>query len=148
MDEEFLNEIWAQFEVEAVEHSKDSEDILLATANNTFSKDDIDKLFRNFHSLKGLTGSIGMSKTESLTHLAEDLISEIRNGVLDFDDNLRGILLKFIDVLNAVFQKSIKDREEVIPRNFGLCKKELERILQNKSRKIKKGQKAQKIQKD
>ena len=138
MDEEFLNEIWAQFEVEAVEHSKDSEDILLATANNTLSKDDIDKLFRNFHSLKGLTGSIGMSKTESLTHLAEDLISEIRNGVLDFDDNLRGILLKFIDVLNAVLQKSIKDRAEVIPRNFGLCKKELERILQNKSRKIKK----------
>ena len=138
MDEEFLNEIWAQFEVEAVEHSKDSEDILLATANNTLSKDDIDKLFRNFHSLKGLTGSIGMSKTESLTHLAEDLISEIRNGVLEFDDNLRGILLKFIDVLNAVFQKSIKDRAEVIPRNFGLCKKELERILQNKSRKIKK----------
>ena len=138
MDEEFLNEIWAQFEVEAVEHSKDSEDILLATANNTLSKDDIDKLFRNFHSLKGLTGSIGMSKTESLTHLAEDLISEIRNGVLDFDDNLRGILLKFIDVLNAVLQKSIKDRAEVIPRNFGLCKKELERILQNKSRQIKK----------
>ena len=138
MDEEFLNEIWAQFEVEAVEHSKDSEDILLATANNTLSKDDIDKLFRNFHSLKGLTGSIGMSKTESLTHLAEDLISEIRNGVLEFDDNLRGILLKFIDVLNAVLQKSIKDRAEVIPRNFGLCKKELERILQNKSRKIKK----------
>ena len=138
MDEEFLNEIWAQFEVEAVEHSKDSEDILLATANNTLSKDDIDKLFRNFHSLKGLTGSIGMSKTESLTHLAEDLISEIRKGVLEFDDNLRGILLKFIDVLNAVFQKSIKDRAEVIPRNFGLCKKELERILQNKSRKIKK----------
>ena len=138
MDEEFLNEIWAQFEVEAVEHSKDSEDILLATANNTLSKDDIDKLFRNFHSLKGLTGSIGMSKTESLTHLAEDLISEIRNGVLEFDDNLRDILLKFIDVLNAVLQKSIKDRAEVIPRNFGLCKKELERILQNKSRKIKK----------
>ncbi len=138
MDEEFLNEIWAQFEVEAVEHSKDSEDILLATANNTLSKDDIDKLFRNFHSLKGLTGSIGMSKTESLTHLAEDLISEIRNGVLEFDDNLRGILLKFIDILNAVLQKSIKDRAEVIPRNFGLCKTELERILQNKSRKIKK----------
>ena len=138
MDEEFLNEIWAQFEVEAVEHSKDSEDILLATANNTLSKDDIDKLFRNFHSLKGLTGSIGMSKTESLTHLAEDLISEIRKGVLEFDDNLRGILLKFIDVLNAVLQKSIKDRAEVIPRNFGLCKKEFERILQNKSRKIKK----------
>ena len=138
MDEEFLNEIWAQFEVEAVEHSKDSEDILLATANNTLSKDDIDKLFRNFHSLKGLTGSIGMSKTESLTHLAEDLISEVRNGVIEFDDNLRGILLKFIDVLNAVLQKSIKDRAEVIPRNFGLCKKEFERILQNKSRKIKK----------
>ena len=138
MDEEFLNEIWAQFEVEAVEHSKDSEDILLATANNTLSKDDIDKLFRNFHSLKGLTGSIGMSKTESLTHLAEDLISEIRKGVLELDDNLRGILLKFIDVLNAVLQKSIKDRAEVIPRNFGLCEKELERILQNKSRQIKK----------
>ena len=79
-----------------------------------------------------------MSKTESLTHLAEDLISEVRNGVIEFDDNIRGILLKFIDVLNAVLQKSIKDSAEVIPRNFGLCEKELERILQNKSRQIKK----------
>ena len=102
MDEEFLNEIWAQFELEAVEHSKNSEDILLETANKTISKDKVDKLFRNFHSLKGLTGSIGMSKTVALTHLAEDLISEIRKGTLDFSDNLRATLLKFIDVLNVV----------------------------------------------
>ena len=47
MDEEFLNEIWAQFELEAVEHSKNSEDILLESVNNKLSKDQIDKLFRN-----------------------------------------------------------------------------------------------------
>ncbi len=129
MDKEFLNEIWAQFELEAVEHSKNSEDILLETANKNLSKDEVDKLFRNFHSLKGLTGSIGMSKTVSLTHLAEDLISEIRKGTLEFSDNVRSTLLKFIDVFNAVLSNSIKSRTEAVPKNFDLCKKELENIL-------------------
>ena len=131
MDEEFLNEIWAQFELEAVEHSKNSEDILLETANKNLSKDEVDRLFRNFHSLKGLTGSIGMSKTVALTHLAEDLISEIRKGTLDFSDTLRSSLLKFIDVLNVVLSKSIKSRTEVVPKNFSLCQQELERLLKN-----------------
>ena len=130
MDEEFLNEIWAQFELEAVEHSKNSEDILLESVNNKLSKDQIDKLFRNFHSLKGLTGSIGMSQTVALTHLAEDLISEIRKGTLEFNDKIRSSFLKFIDVLNAVLNNSIKAKKEFVPKNFTQCKSELQQIIE------------------
>ena len=131
MDEEFLNEIWSQFELEAVEHSKNSEDILLESVNKNLSKDEIHKLFRNFHSLKGLTGSIGMSKTVALTHLAEDLISEIRKGTLEFCDTIRSALLQFIDTFNAVLKNSIKSRKETVPKNFITCKKELEHILKD-----------------
>ena len=80
MDDEFLDEIWGQFESEALEHCKNSEDLLLDSANKDLSKAEIDSIFRSFHSLKGLTGSIGLSETVTLTHLAEDLISESRKG--------------------------------------------------------------------
>ena len=138
MDEDFLNEIWAQFELETLEHSKNSEDILLESTNSNLSKDDIDKLFRNFHSLKGLTGSIGLSETVALTHLAEDLISEIRKETLEFNDTLRSAFLKFLDVLNAILGNSIKNRTEVLPKNFIQCKKELEHILKTISSESKK----------
>ena len=137
MDNEFLDEIWGQFESEALEHCKNSEDLLLDSANKDLSKAEIDSIFRSFHSLKGLTGSIGFSETVTLTHLAEDLISESRKGTIALDDKLRTALLNFIDVLKSILQKSIKERKEVITKNFGSCKSILEEILQEKSSKIK-----------
>ena len=137
MDDEFLDEIWAQFESEALEHCKNSEDLLLDSVNKDLSKAEIDSIFRSFHSLKGLTGSIGLSETVTLTHLAEDLISESRKGKIILDDNLRTALLNFTDVLKAILQKSIKERKEVITKNFGSCKSVLEEILHGKPSKIK-----------
>lgn len=128
MDEDFLNEIWAQFESEAVEHCKISEDLLLDSAASDLSKADIDSLFRSFHSLKGLTGSIGMSQTVSLTHLAEDLVSEIRKGQIKLSNKIRSALLRFVDFLKIVIKFSIKERKEVVPANISACKKELEEI--------------------
>ena len=137
MDDEFLDEIWAQFESEALEHCKNSEDLLLDSVNKDLSKAEIDSIFRSFHSLKGLTGSIGLSETVTLTHLAEDLISESRKGKIILDDNLRTALLNFTDVLKAILQKSIKERKEVITKNFESCKSVLEEILHGKPSKIK-----------
>ena len=48
----------------------------VTTLSERFPEAEIDSIFRSFHSLKGLTGSIGLSETVTLTHLAEDLISE------------------------------------------------------------------------
>ena len=137
MDDEFLEEIWAQFESEALEHCKNSEDLLLDSVNKDLSKAEIDSIFRSFHSLKGLTGSIGLSETVTLTHLAEDLISESRKGKIILDENLRTALLNFTDVLKVILQKSIKERKEVITENFGSCKSVLEEILHGKPSKIK-----------
>ena len=77
MDKDFLNEIWLQFETEAMEHCTSSEDLLLDTNLNASEGNKIDSLFRAFHSLKGLFGTVGLSQTLELTHLIEDVIDKI-----------------------------------------------------------------------
>jgi len=77
LDRDFLNEIWLQFETEALEHCTSSEDLLLDTNLNASEGTKIDSLFRAFHSLKGLFGTVGLNQTLELTHLIEDVIDKI-----------------------------------------------------------------------
>ena len=74
LDRDFLNEIWLQFETEAMEHCTSSEELLLDTNLNANEGTKIDSLFRAFHSLKGLFGTVGLNQTLELTHLIEDVI--------------------------------------------------------------------------
>jgi len=59
LDRDFLNEIWLQFETEAMEHCTSSEDLLLDTNLNANEGTKIDSLFRAFHSLKDAGEAVG-----------------------------------------------------------------------------------------
>ena len=37
-------------------------------------------IFRTFHTIKGTTGFLGFSKLESLTHITENILSQVRDG--------------------------------------------------------------------
>ena len=93
MDRDFLNEIWLQFETEAMEHCTSSEDLLLDTNLIGSEATKIDSLFRAFHSLKGLFGTVGLNQTLELTHLIEDVIDKIRSSEMLLDNKISGILL-------------------------------------------------------
>ena len=102
MDRDFLNEIWLQFETEAMEHCISSEDLLLDTEFNGSEAIKIDSLFRAFHSLKGLFGTVGLNQTLELTHLIEDVIDKIRSLEIPLNNKIRALLLKGIDVLKNI----------------------------------------------
>ena len=89
MDRDFLNEIWLQFETEAMEHCTSSEDLLLDTNLNASEGTKIDSLFRAFHSLKGLFGTVGLNQTLELTHLIEDVIDKIRSREMHLNNQIR-----------------------------------------------------------
>ena len=106
MDRDFLDAIWLQFETEAMEHCTSSEDLLLETEFNEYEAAKIDSLFRAFHSLKGLFGTVGLNKTLELTHLIEDVIDKIRSLEMPPNNKIRGALLKCIDVLKNIITSS------------------------------------------
>ena len=122
MDKDFLNEIWLQFETEAMEHCTSSEDLLLDTNLNANEGTKIDSLFRAFHSLKGLFGTVGLNQTLELTHLIEDVIDKIRSREMLLNNKIRGVLLKCIDVLKDVISSSSQERKEIVDENLDAVK--------------------------
>jgi len=40
----------------------------------------IASIFRTIHTIKGTCGFLGLSKLEAITHLAENLLSQVRDG--------------------------------------------------------------------
>ena len=122
MDKDFLNEIWLQFETEAMEHCTSSEDLLLDTNLNASEGNKIDSLFRAFHSLKGLFGTVGLNQTLELTHLIEDVIDKIRSREMLLNNKIRGVLLKCIDVLKDVISSSSQERKEIVDENLDAVK--------------------------
>ena len=122
MDRDFLNEIWLQFETEAMEHCISSEDLLLDTEFNGSEAIKIDSLFRAFHSLKGLFGTVGLNQTLELTHLIEDVIDKIRSLEIPLNSKIRAVLLKGIDVLKNIIASSSQERKEIVDENLDAVK--------------------------
>ena len=122
MDRDFLNEIWLQFETEAMEHCTSSEDLLLDTNLIGSDATKIDSLFRAFHSLKGLFGTVGLNQTLELTHLIEDVIDKIRSREMLLNNKISGILLQCIDVIKNIITLSSQERNEIVDEDLDVVK--------------------------
>ena len=69
--------LWQEFAVESEEHLDAIERAL--TAGGT-DRPTVDRLFRGFHSLKGMSDALGARGMKTLAHRAEDLLGQARNG--------------------------------------------------------------------
>ena len=68
------------------------ENALLGVASGTY---DIDEIFRSVHTIKGTADLLGMVNVVAITHKAEDLLDDIRNGKLTLDTKLS---LRFLEL--------------------------------------------------
>jgi two-component system chemotaxis sensor kinase CheA len=58
-------------------------------------------IFRTFHTIKGTTGFPGFSRLESLTHIAENILSQVRNSERDLTPELVSLILETTDVVTG-----------------------------------------------
>ncbi len=64
----------------------------------------VNTLFRNFHNLKGNSGLVGYHALNALTHEAETLLNQARQGELQVTNNLTDLLLVVVDVMEALIR--------------------------------------------
>lgn len=69
------------------------------------SPDLINSLFRDFHSLKGISGMFGFSNLSKLSHQLESFLDKIRLGKVTLDDNVIEILLNGKDIMHEIISK-------------------------------------------
>src|SRR5689334_7674717 len=75
-----MNEFIEQFLIEARELIELGTDDLLALEKDADSREKIDGLFRVFHTLKGAAGIVEFASMARALHVAEGVLTEVRNS--------------------------------------------------------------------
>src|SRR5580698_3255752 len=59
-------------------------------------------IFRTIHTIKGTCGFLGFSKLEAVAHVGENLLSKLRDGVLQLSPNATTALLSMVDAVRQM----------------------------------------------
>ncbi len=89
--------LWADYLSECDEHLSAARQALLdwsTSAGNVLDRNQLDSLFRNFHTLKGLSGIAGVPAAEQLAHLLETYLSAVRKGQTELGPAGASLLLE------------------------------------------------------
>jgi len=77
---------------------------LLIEAEESGKLDDnkIDKIFRDIHTLKGSSGSVGFIKFTKIVHIFENFLDKLRNHEIVADEEILDFLIEAVDNLNDI----------------------------------------------
>lgn len=110
------------FVEETKEHLQSLNDNILVLENEPENKDTINEIFRSAHSLKGMAGTMGYKRMQTLTHDMENVFSEIRNDKLKVTSDLVDILFRCLDALEAYLDNIINTQDEGTDDNAAIIK--------------------------
>lgn len=109
-------EFLPDFILESQEHLQNLEDALQNILTNGKSKEDIAKAFRAFHTIKGVSGFLGLNQTEKLTHQTEDVLANIRDQNLSFPKEACQLFFDISYALQSNLQSLSDKQQEDIPQ--------------------------------
>jgi two-component system chemotaxis sensor kinase CheA len=69
-------------------------------------------IFRTFHTIKGTCGFLGFSRLEAIAHLAEDILSQLRDGRRTLTPELVSLILETVDATRRILAAIEKTGEE------------------------------------
>ncbi|MBD5546545.1 MAG: chemotaxis protein CheA [Lachnospiraceae bacterium] len=94
-----VNQYLEIFLDETKEHLESLNTQILSLEQEPENVDTINEIFRAAHSLKGMAGTMGYKRMQTLTHDMENVFSEIRNGTMKVNSNLIDTLFQCLDAL-------------------------------------------------
>ena len=103
-DDEVSAEILEFFQPEAEEHLQIVSDCLLSLEAN-HSPEEINKLFRAIHTVKGSAAQVGLKRLGGIAHRVEDLIGRLREGEIEPSPQVIDLCLESVDVLKKTLHK-------------------------------------------
>jgi len=90
------------FIAEANEHIENAESALLELENQPDGEELINRIFRGFHTIKGMAGFLNLTDIGSLAHSAENLLDLARKGKLVLAGDNSDVVFQSIDMLKKM----------------------------------------------
>ncbi len=128
-----MNTLVLQFIAEARDYLDEAARGLLALEQSAHDASLINSIFRNFHTIKGTSGIFPeFAPITRLTHVAEDLMDQVRNGQRNLDTISVDLLLGVLDQVGA-WLACIEEHEELPPgteQEGNALRERLQQLLQ------------------
>lgn len=117
---------------ETNEHLQNLNTQILSLEQEPDNMDTINEIFRAAHSLKGMAGTMGYKRMQTLTHDMENVFSEVRNGNIKVKAGMIDILFQCLDALEEYNTNIRESSDEGTNDNEPLIK-QLNQILKGES---------------
>src|SRR2546422_1635957 len=111
-DDEVPDEILEFFQPEAEEHLQVVSDCLISLEGNN-NPEEINKLFRAIHTVKGSAAQVGLKRLGAIAHRIEDLIGRLRDGEIEPSPAVVDLCLESVDVLKKTLHRQWADEVEM-----------------------------------
>jgi chemosensory pili system protein ChpA (sensor histidine kinase/response regulator) len=112
IDDEVSEEILEFFQPEAEEHLQIVSDCLISLEGSN-NPEEINKLFRAIHTVKGSAAQVGLKRLGAIAHRVEDLIGRLRDGELDPSPSVIDVCLESVDILKKTLHRQFLDDAEM-----------------------------------
>ena len=113
---------------ETKEHVQNLNSQILELEQDPENSDVINEIFRAAHSLKGMAGTMGFKRMQTLTHDMENVFSEVRNGSIKVNANIIDVVFQCLDALEEYLSNIQESADEGTNDNEPIIK-ELNNIL-------------------
>ena len=98
------NQYMEMFLEESREHLQSLNDGLLSLENDPGDLSVLNEIFRNAHTLKGMSATMGYNKIAELTHEMEDVLDLLRKEQLKINEDIIDTIFKCVDSLQEMIE--------------------------------------------
>ncbi len=119
------DELLQEFLVESYENLDRLDGEFVALEDEPGSKEILSSIFRTIHTIKGTCGFLGFSHLGGVTHVGENLLSDLREGLLSYTDEIADGLLRLVDAVRemlAHIEANGAEKEDEYPDLVALLK--------------------------
>ena len=113
---------------ETREHLQSLNTEILNLEQDPENEDTINEIFRAAHSLKGMAGTMGYKRMQTLTHDMENVFSEVRNGNIKVNADMIDVLFQCLDALEE-YNTNIRESSDEGTNDNGALIKRLNSIM-------------------
>jgi two-component system, chemotaxis family, sensor kinase CheA len=106
------DEMVKEFLTESYENLEQLDRDLVALETNPQDHERLQSIFRTIHTIKGTCGFFAFAKLESVTHVGENLLSQLRDGHLHLRPEITTALLALVDAIREILARIEKTGQE------------------------------------
>src|SRR3954469_7332103 len=91
-----------EFLIESYENLDRLDQDLIALEKDPKDRETLASVFRTIHTIKGTSGFLAFNQLEAVTHVGENLLSRLRDGLLTLRPDITTALLSMVDAVRQM----------------------------------------------